>query len=175
MSYLSKFWASFVFLTIVISALFDSAPSKADIIAVFDENEAAFVEAAESGDFSELEQLRDIQEVKLRDNSVDIFFGGYGFASATSYYGIFYSADGSIDAHAFAPSKNNFVRNGSGWLYKERYGDNSFYCEPLGHDFFYYEAHFCPAPLYDHIKRLPYDCGSRFFRRTVKTSQRSAN
>ena len=52
MSYLSKFWASFVFLTIVISALFDSAPSKADIIAVFDENEAAFVEAAESGDFS---------------------------------------------------------------------------------------------------------------------------
>ena len=142
MSYLSKFWASFVFLTIVISALFDSAPSKADIIAVFDENEAAFVEAAESGDFSELEQLRDIQEVKLRDNSVDIFFGGYGFASATSNYGIFYSADGSIDAHAFAPSKNNFVRNGSGWLYKERYGDNSFYCEPLGHDFFYYEAHF---------------------------------
>lgn len=58
MSYLSKFWASFVFLTIVISALFDSAPSKADIIAVFDENEAAFVEAAESGDFSELEQQR---------------------------------------------------------------------------------------------------------------------
>ena len=114
MSYLSKFWASFVFLTIVISALFDSAPSKADIIAVFDENEAAFVEAAESGDFSELEQLSDIQEVKLRDNYVDIFFGGYGFASATSYYGIFYSADGSIDAHAFAPSKNNFVRNGSG-------------------------------------------------------------
>ena len=39
MSYLSKFWASFVFLTIVISALLDSAPSKADIIAVFDENE----------------------------------------------------------------------------------------------------------------------------------------
>ena len=118
MSFINKFWASLVFLTIVLFSSFGSAPSKADIIAVFDENEAAFVEAAESGDFSELEQMSDIQEVNLRDNYVDIFFGGYGFASATSYYGIFYSADGSIDVHAFAPSKDNFGRNGSGWLYK---------------------------------------------------------
>jgi hypothetical protein len=114
---------------------------KDDIIALFYKHEKSFLQAAQSGDYSALERIRGVQSIDHRETYVDITCGGAGFGPSTHYYGIFYTADDDLYAHWAAPGAE-LAEYGKGYLYQEEDGDNSYYVEPLGNHYFYYEAHF---------------------------------
>ncbi len=116
--------------------------SREEVVALYQKNETAFLEAARTGDFAALGKIPGVQEVNLSDDHTDIYCGGTGFASATGYYGIFYSETDNLTAIWCAGPKEELVADGNGYRYKEPGGDNQYYVEPLGNHYFYYEAHF---------------------------------
>lgn len=115
---------------------------KDDIISLYSKNEEAFVQASKSGDFSTLERIFGINKVLVLETYVDIQCGGAGFGPSTHYYGIFYSADDNLCAVDVAGPKDNLKEWENGYFYQQEDGDNTYYVEPLGNHFFYYEAHF---------------------------------
>ncbi len=67
--------------------------------------------------------------------------GGAGFASATSYYGFYYSpADRPLSVEAAPDEAALGAVNGFEW--HEENGDNSYRTERIAENFFYYEAHY---------------------------------
>lgn len=115
------------------------------IIRLYRKNEDAFIQAASSGDFSKLENIHGVQEVNVRrsgDNfEVEIYCGGSGFGSSTSYYGILYSKDFYPES-SFIEYPNEWFIEGNGFRYKQADGDNSKYYESLGNKYYYYEEHY---------------------------------
>jgi transcription elongation factor Elf1 len=113
-----------------------------DVITLFQENEAIFLQAANTGDYSQIEVIMGVQNVNVYESHIDIQCNSEGFASETKYCGIFYSAENDLCAVNVAGPKDKVVEKGEGYLYQEESGDNSYYVEPLGNHFFYYEADF---------------------------------
>ena len=113
-----------------------------DVITLFQENEAIFLQAANTGDYSQIEAIMGVQNVNVYENHIDIRCNSEGFASETKYCGIFYSVENDLCAVNVAGPKDKVVEMGEGYLYQEESGDNSYYVEPLGNHFFYYEADF---------------------------------
>ena len=124
------------------SACANNLTEKSDIISLYQKNEEAFLRAAESGDYREIEHIRGIQKVLIWDSYIDIQCGGAGFGPSTHYYGIFYSAEDNLCAIDVAGPRDRLVEQGNGYSYQEENGDNRYYVEPLGNHFYYYEAHF---------------------------------
>lgn len=114
---------------------------KASLTDWFHENEDAFMEAAESGDFTSLEKLRGVESVSRSDGCVDILCGGNGFGPGTHYYGLYY-AEEDIWAEFAADPSSPWTVEGDGYRFREKDGDNVFYVEPLGGGYYYYEQHF---------------------------------
>ena len=108
--------------------------NKSDIVSLYQKNEETFLQAVSDGDYSVVEKINGVQEVLVKEEYVEISCGGAGFGASTHYYGIFYSA-GDVDVAGM-------VEQGDGYLYQQEDGDNRIYIEPLGNDFYYYEAHF---------------------------------
>ncbi|MBQ5607968.1 MAG: hypothetical protein IIU86_02975 [Oscillospiraceae bacterium] len=118
--------------------------SREEVIALYQKNEEAFLDAAQKGEFAPLEGIRGVTEVSIYEDHVDIYCGGTGFGSATAYYGIFYSAKDNLAAIWCAGPREQLVFDGNGYRYQEPGpgGDNQYYVEPLGNHFYYYEAQF---------------------------------
>ncbi len=114
---------------------------KEDIISLFNKKQEIFIEAVNSGDYKTAEKVRGVHKITVYDNPacVEFMCGGAGFGPSTHYYGFYYSESDDLCA-IFGGAE--LVAHGSGWLYEEENGDNSYYVEPLGNHFFYYEAHF---------------------------------
>lgn len=138
----SFFAVLLILLLTAMTACSSNLTDKDDIISLYSKNEEAFVQASKSGDFSTLERIFGINKVLVLETYVDIQCGGAGFGPSTHYYGIFYSADDNLCAVDVAGSKDNLKEWGSGYFYQQEDVDNTYYVEPLGNHFFYYEAHF---------------------------------
>ena len=113
------------------------------VVDLYRENEEAFLKAAETGSFEDLKDIFGVSDVHVNRDYVDIYCGGTGMAPSSSYYGIFYSEGDDLCALDVAPGDSSALteRNG-GFSWEESGGDNSYYVEPLGNHYFYYEAHF---------------------------------
>lgn len=116
---------------------------KKRIIGIYRDNEAAFTEAAISSDFSSLKSIAGVNGVTEYDNYVEIYFGGKGFGPETSYYGIIYTKK-EIGNAVLGSMKYKYdsTAEGSGVLFTEKEGDNSFYFEPVGDGYYYFEMDF---------------------------------
>lgn len=112
--------------------------SRDAVVRMYVKNEEAFLNAAATGDFSALGEIRGVEKVHVDKECVDFQCGGSGFGSNTQYYGIFYSkADNKCAVVGGSFLKLEPENNGYRW--KESDGDNEYYVEPLGNHFFYYE------------------------------------
>lgn len=112
------------------------------IISAYQKNEDVFIDAVQSGDYSTVELLSIVKTVYVAKDYVDFQGKGYGLGPSTHYYGIFYSHDGDLCAVDVAGPREELTKSGAGYQYQENNGDNRYYVEPLGNNFFYYEAHF---------------------------------
>lgn len=121
----------------------DGLRSKNKIIALYRNNEAAFIAAADSKDFSAIESIKGVRKVSVHDHDADIYCGGSGMGADTDYYGIMWAEYG-IESALFSEGGTSYTKivDGSGTRYEEKAGDNVFYVEPLGNDYYYYELHF---------------------------------
>ena len=135
-------WFLLVCVLVTFSACSQNLTEKSDIISLYQKNEKVFLQAADSGDYSEVERINGVQKVYISEKYIDIQCGGAGFGPNTHYYGIFYSADDNLCAIDVAGPKDKLVEQGNGYLYQEENGDNRYYVEPLGNHFYYFEAHF---------------------------------
>lgn len=125
-----------------LSACSRNLTEKSDIISLFQKHEEAFLQAANSGDYSSVERIRGVRSVYISETYVMIECGGAGLGPSTHYYGIFYTGDDNLFAVDAAEPEGKWVEHGEGYLYQEDGGDNRYYVEPLGNHFYYYEAHF---------------------------------
>lgn len=115
------------------------------VIRLYERNEERFAAAAETGDFEKLEKIIGVQEVDIREDGdsfqAEISCGANGFASSTHYYGIFYSETVDFD-NSVATKPEEWTKEGAGYRYTEAEGDNTFYYEPLGGGYYYFEEHY---------------------------------
>lgn len=138
------------FLVFIIAAgsfsgcLSDGLTSKNRIVALYRNNEEAFIAAASSRDFSGLESIKGVIKVAYEMGGVDIFCGGRGMGANTDYYGIMWAESGmeSILFPSGTQYKYTKTQDGSGIKWEEDEGDNVFWYEPLGNDYYYYEFHY---------------------------------
>ena len=126
----------------IFTACSKNLTEKSDIISLYQNNEETFLQAANSGDYSTVENIRGVQSVYISEKYVKISCGCAGFGPSTHYYGIFYSADGDMCAIDVAGPEDELVESGDGYLYQESGGDNRYYVEALVNNFYYYEADF---------------------------------
>ena len=138
----SVFCIVIIIMICFLSACSGNLTSKESIKDLYTQNETLFASAASSGSFSDLEKLRGVQNVFVRDEYVNIECGGSGFGSSTHYYGIFFSETDDFCAVDVAGPIDELVADGDGYRYKQSDGDNEYYVEPLGNHYFYYEAHY---------------------------------
>lgn len=113
--------------------------SRDAVVRMYEKNEDAFLNAAATGDFSALKEIRGVEDVSAHEDYVDFFCGGSGMGSNTQYYGIFYSPDDNMCKVWGAPYNEKLEPENGGYRWKEPDGDNEYYVEPLGNHFFYYE------------------------------------
>lgn len=112
---------------------------KASIISLYRENETLFTEAASSGDFSTVATLNGVESVYHGQDYVSIFCRGTGFASNSCYFGLYYSATDNLCAQYGSLPADELAPAGNGYRYQQPDGDNTYYVEPLGNHYFYYE------------------------------------
>lgn len=67
--------------------------SKKEIFNVFNKNYEIILEDIKESNFSDTERIKGVQEIYADEDVVDVYCGGKGMGSATSYYGFYYSAD----------------------------------------------------------------------------------
>ena len=91
------------------------------------------------------EKIKGVNEVYSDTETIDVYCGGRGFGSATSYYGFYYSPDG-LPKTSWRGSDFGIVdevkSEGNGYALRDSDDDNSYYTEKIRDNFFYYEAHF---------------------------------
>lgn len=120
--------------------------TKEDIYNFVFENKEMLLESIENKDFDEVEKLKIIEKIKNKEISedekqlVEFLCGGSGFASATSYYGFYYTEDNDISAIWCAGPKEEMVPDGKGYSFYS--GDDRYYTEEICDKFYYYEAAF---------------------------------
>ena len=127
------------------SNMIDDSLSKKEIFKLVKDNYSIILDDIEEKDFSDTEKLKGVQEVYSDTEIVDVYCGGSGFGSATSYYGFYYSPDGlpkdSWCGSSFGRAEQ-LKPDGKGFSIKYSNDDNCYYTEKIRDDFFYYEAHF---------------------------------
>ena len=109
-----------------------------DVIALYRDNEELFRTAAETNRFTDMETIKGVSMVEIKDDYVRIECGSMGLSVSGSAYGIYYSETDDLCAlPPFAPSDPKaYKESGNGYLYDEH---DSLYVEPLGNHYFYYE------------------------------------
>ncbi len=131
--------AFFLFL----AATGDDRADKSEVFEFVLENEEELLKAIEEVDFSEFENKGFIKNIDDDDTAVEFYCGGAGVGSGTSYVGFYYTPDHNMTAVWCAPSSAELlIPCGSGFEWREEYGDNRYYTEHICGKFYYYEASF---------------------------------
>ena len=127
------------------SNIIDDSLSKKEIFKLVKDNYSIILDDIEEKDFSDTEKLKGVQEVYSDTEIVDVYCGGSGFGSATSYYGFYYSPDG-LPKDSWCGSSfgrpEQLKPDGEGFSIKYSNDDNCYYTEKIRDNFFYYEAHY---------------------------------
>ena len=118
------------------------ASKRESTVARFEKNREIFLKAAAEDDFSAVDELRWVSEVKHHSGYVDISCGAAGMGPSTRYWGLFYSETDDLLAEDWVHAGEDLVPEGNGYRWKEENGDNEYYVEPLGDHYFYWEAKF---------------------------------
>ena len=123
---------------------FDDSLSKKQIFSLVNKNYELLNECIDSGDFSDVQKLRGVKEVTGGNDVLDVYCGGSGFGSATSYCGFYYSpSDKPLVVWCGRVSDDNgFSTKGKGYSIEYPNDDNWYYTERIRENFFYYESHF---------------------------------
>ena len=120
--------------------------SKKEIFELVNENYAIIVEDVSENDFTDTKKIKGIKEVYSDTDVIDVYCGGAGIGSATSYYGFYYSPDDlPKDAwcgSSFGRTSDELNPEGKGFAIKYSNDDNCYYTEKIRDNFYYYEAHF---------------------------------
>ena len=120
--------------------------SKKEIFELVNENYTVIIEDIEENDFTDTGKIKGIKEVYSDTDIIDVYCGGKGMGSATSYYGFYYSADDlPKDAWCgsnFGRTPDELIPDGKGFAIKNSNDDNYYYTEKIRENFYYYEAHF---------------------------------
>ena len=120
--------------------------SKKEIFELVNENYDIILNDIIENDFTDTEKLKGIKEVYSDTEVIDVYCGGTGIGSATSYYGFYYSPDGlPKDAWCgsnFGRTADELTPEGKGFAIKNSNDDNYYYTEKIRDNFYYYEAHF---------------------------------
>lgn len=123
----------------------DDSLSKKEIFKLVNDNYSVILEDIQEKDFSDTEKLQGVQEIYTDTEIIDVYCGGAGFGSSTSYYGFYYSPDGmpknSWGGTSFG-SPEQLKPDGDGFSIKYSNDDNCYYTEKIRDNFYYYEAHF---------------------------------
>jgi len=120
--------------------------SKKEIYELVNENYAIILEDVKENDFTDTRKIKGIKEVYSDTDVIDVYCGGTGIGSATSYYGFYYSVD-DLPKDAWCGSKfgralDELIPDGKGFAIKNSNDDNYYYTEKIRDNFYYYEAHF---------------------------------
>lgn len=120
--------------------------SKKEIFELVNENYSIIIEDVSENDFTDTEKIKGVKEVYSDTDVIDVYCGGTGIGSATSYYGFYYSADDlPKDAWCgsnFGRTPDELIPEGKGFTIKNSNDDNYYYTEKIRDNFYYYEAHF---------------------------------
>lgn len=122
--------------------LADDRTDKIDIFTFVTENENLLNECIESNDYKSLENVKIIKEIESEQGFVEFSCGGAGFGSATSYCGFYYSENDDMTVIWCAPKSEPLIKSGSGYMWQENSGDDTYYTEQICEHFYYYEASF---------------------------------
>ena len=122
----------------------DNLTDRDEIVAMYHDNETAFLKAAETNSFDDLLSIYGVSHVYVHDNGiVEISCGGKGMGSNTHYYGIYYSETDAMHAPNWGDlDPATLTPQGEGFFFKDSYGDDTFFIEPLGNHYYYYEEHY---------------------------------
>ena len=133
-----------ILLSLTSCRLLDDREDKGLICGFVSSNRDMLMECIESGDYSPLQKVFIIHDINPSDSgsTVDFFCGGAGFGSETVYRGFFYSSAKSMFAVWCAPSARELDEYGSGYMWRESNGDNTYYVEEICENFYYYEAEY---------------------------------
>ena len=124
--------------------LFDDSLSKREIFTLVNKNHELINECIESGDFSNIEELKGVKSVTGENDVLDVYCGGSGFGSATNYYGFYYSPSNKplVVWCGHVSDSNRLSPEGKGYSIINSNDDNRYYTEKIRDNFFYYESHF---------------------------------
>lgn len=129
---------------IVLVADIMNAPTKQEIVDLVNEDYTVILDDIKNNNFDNTEKLERIESISQKENYIDLYCGGAGIGSATSYYGFYYSENDSIDdmQNINYPAGEELKPDGSGYSWNEMDGDNRFYVEKIMDNFYYYESHY---------------------------------
>ena len=121
-----------------------NVPDKNEIFELVEKNQIEIKDAIEKNNFENIEKIKGIEDITVKENYIDFDCGGKGIGSATSYYGFYYSEDNAIDVteNIEYPKGETLKPDGKGYSWDELDGDNRFYVEKIIDGFFYYESHY---------------------------------
>ena len=136
----------FISFIIWLDSMISDNLSKKEIFDLVNENYSIILEDIRENDFTDTEKINGVKEVYSDTDVIDVYCGGTGIGSATSYYGFYYSSD---DLPKDAWCGSNFGRTsdelkpeGDGFVIEYSNSDNCYYTEKIRDNFYYYEAHF---------------------------------
>ena len=125
--------------------MLDDSLTRKEIFNLVNENYAAILKDIEEENFAATLSINGVKEVYYHDECLDIYCGGRGMGSATSYYGFYYSPD-DLPKTCWAGSIFGEIANlkteGNGFSIRNPNDDNWYYTEKIRDNFYYYEAHF---------------------------------
>ena len=126
--------------------MIDDSLSKKEIFELVNENYTLIIDDINKNDFTDTEKLKGVKEVYSDTDVIDVYCGGTGIGSATSYYGFYYSPDGlprdNWCGSDFGRTSDELIPEGKGFAIKNSNDDNYYYTEKIRDNFYYYEAHF---------------------------------
>ncbi len=137
---------AFISFVIWFDSMISDNLSKKEIFELVNENYSIIIEDVSENDFTDTKKIKGVKEVYSDTDVIDVYCGGSGIGSATSYYGFYYSPDGlPRDAWCgsnFGRTPDELIPEGKGFAIKNSNDDNYYYTEKIKDNFYYYEAHF---------------------------------
>lgn len=127
------------------NSMIDDSLSKKEIFKLVNDNYSIILDDINEKNFTNTENLKGVQDVYSDTEIIDVYCGGTGLGSATSYYGFYYSPDGMPKNSWCGSGFGNLEAlqpDGDGFSIKNSNDDNCYYTEKIRDNFYYYESHF---------------------------------
>lgn len=125
--------------------MLDDSLSKKDIFDLVNENYTIILDDITEQNFFDTSSIDGVKEIYYNNGILDVYCGGKGMGSATSYYGFYYSPD-NLPKTSWCGSDFGDVSNlraeRNGFSIRYSNDDNGYYTEKIRDNFYYYEAHF---------------------------------